>query len=137
MAEAADWSLQKAIHTALLASAAVTGPLGGPNVYDHVPRGQAFPYVTFGQSTARDWSTGSDDGLEVVVTLHVWSRAAGRDETATIMTALREALHEQPLAIGDHTLINLRHELSEIRRDPDGDQFHGIVRLRAAIETAA
>ena len=36
----------------------------------------------------------------------------------------------------DHHLVNLRHELSEARLDPDGDTFHGIVRYRAVTEPA-
>jgi hypothetical protein len=34
----------------------------------------------------------------------------------------------------DHELVNLRHEFSEARPDPDGDTFHGIVRYRAVTE---
>ncbi len=131
-----DWSLQKAIHAALVADASLTALVGGPHVYDHVPRGQPYPYVTFGQSSSRDWSTGTDHGLEMIVTLHVWSRAAGRDEATRIMDAMRTVLHDQPLALDNAHLVNLRHEFSEIRRDPEGDQFHGIVRLRAVVETA-
>ena len=134
MSHHADWSLQKAIHATLVADAAVVASLGGPRIYDHVPRGQAYPYVTFGQSIVRDWSTGTDDGVEIVVTLHVWSRAAGRHEAADVMDAVRVALHDRPLTVEGSLLVNLRHELSEVRRDPDGDQFHGIVRLRAALE---
>ena len=36
----------------------------------------------------------------------------------------------------DHHLVNLRHEFSEARLDPDGDTFHGIVRYRAVTEPA-
>ena len=33
-----------------------------------------------------------------------------------------------------HRLINLRHEFSEARRDPDGETTHGIARFRAVTE---
>ena len=68
------WELQKAIHGALTSDAEVIALLGGARIYDDVPRGAELPYVTFGQSTARDWSTGSEAGSEHIVTLHVWSR---------------------------------------------------------------
>ena len=45
-------------------------------------------------------------------------------------------LHDRPLMLADHHLVNLRHEFSEARLDPDGDTFHGIVRYRAATELA-
>jgi hypothetical protein len=65
------WVLQKAIYEALVANAALVALLGAPRVYDDVPRGAAFPYVTFGPSVVRDWSTGSEGGTEHLLTLHV------------------------------------------------------------------
>jgi hypothetical protein len=45
-------------------------------------------------------------------------------------------LHDQPLTLVDHDLVNLRHEFSEARPDPDGDTYRGIVRYRAVTEPA-
>ena len=50
------------------------------------------------------------------------------------MSAVRDALHEAELALAGHRLINLRHEVSEASRDPDGETYHGIVRFRAVPE---
>lgn len=130
----AGWALQKAIHAALTADAALTGLLGGPQVFDDAPQATAFPYVILGQSTERDWSTATEDGTEHLLTLHVWSRKAGRRETREIMEAVRGALHDRPLAMAGHRLVNIRHELSEARRDADGETYHGIVRYRAVTE---
>ena len=47
---------------------------------------------------------------------------------------LRAALHDQPLTLSGHRLINLRHEHSEARREPDGETYHGIARFRATTE---
>jgi hypothetical protein len=33
-----------------------------------------------------------------------------------------------------HSLINLRHQHSEVRRDPDGETLHGLARFRAVTE---
>ena len=132
----ASFALQKAMHAALTTNPALLALLGGPRVYDHVPRGAAFPYVTFGQSTERDWSTGSEPGHEHLVTLHVWSRAAGGKEAQEIIGAVRAALHDQPLALTGHRLVNLRQEFAEVRRDADGETTHGLVRLRAVTEPA-
>ena len=71
-----SFALQKAFFLKLTADAALAALLGGARIYDDVPVRGEFPYVTFGQTTERDWSTGTDDGAEHVVTLHVWSRAA-------------------------------------------------------------
>jgi uncharacterized protein DUF3168 len=132
-----SWALQQSIFAALTANITLLTLLGGPRVYDDVPQASAFPYLTFGQSTTRDWSTGSDDGSEHVLTLHVWSQARGKKEAHEIMGAVRTALHDQALSLGGHRLINLRHEFSEARREPDGDTIHGIVRYRAVTEPAS
>jgi len=130
----ASHDLQKSIYAALTGSPSVTALLGGPRVYDDVPREAVPPYVTLGQSTVRDWSTGSEDGHEHILTLHVWSQAAGRKETQEIIGALEATLHDASLALAAHRLINLRHEFSDTRRDPDGETYHGIVRYRAVTE---
>ena len=130
----ASFALQKALHTALTTNAGLLALLGGPRVYDDVPRGAPFPYVTFAQTIERDWSTGGEEGREHVVTLHVWSRAAGSKEAQEIVGAVRAAIHDQPLALAGHRLVNLRHEFSEVRRDADGETYHGLVRLRAVTE---
>jgi hypothetical protein len=130
----AAFALQKAIHSTLVADADVVARLGGARVYDDVPRGAALPYVTFGPTTKRDWSAGDDPGNEHIMTLHVWSNAAGRKETQEIIGAMRDALHDQSLALAGYRLINLRHEFSDTRREPDGDGYRGIVRFRAVTE---
>ena len=130
----AGWSLQRSVFQALIADGKLTGLLGGERVYDHVPRGASFPYVTFGQSVERDWSTGGEDGSEHILTLHVWSQSAGRKQAEAIMAAMRRALHDRSLALSGYRLINLRHEFSDARRDPDGETVHGIMRLRAVTE---
>jgi hypothetical protein len=51
-----------------------------------------------------------------------------------IMQVLRSVLHARDLTLDGHRLVNLRHELSEARREADGETYHGIVRLRAVTE---
>jgi len=130
----ASWALQQAVFAALTADVALLALLGAPRVYDDVPQGTDYPCLTFGQSLARDWSTGTEPGHEHILTLHVWSQARGKRQAHEIMGALHAALHEQPLSLAGHRLINLRHEHSEARRDPDGDTIHGIARFRAITE---
>jgi hypothetical protein len=137
MMSSAGFALQKAIFEKLTSDAPTLAALGGPRVYDDAPARTEFPFVTFGQSSERDWSTGSDEGYEHLVTLHVWSRARGRREAEQVIAAARAALHDQDLTLSGHRLINLRHEFSEARRDSDGETFHGIARFRAVTEVEA
>src|SRR5262245_37804789 len=112
----ASWALQQSIFARLSADAPLVALLGAARVFDDVPQGSDFPYLTFGQSTARDWSTGSEDGSEHILTLHVWSKERGKRQAQEIMGAVRTALHDQALTLPGHRLINLRHEFSEARR---------------------
>lgn len=130
----ASWALQQAIFASLTSDSGLLALLGGAHVYDDVPPRAPFPYVTFAPGSARDWSTGSDIGTEHAIVLHVWSRAAGRKEALAILDALTERLHEAPLELVGHQLVNLRHESSDVRRDADGETCHGIVRFRAVTE---
>jgi hypothetical protein len=132
----ASWSLQQSVFAALTANAALTALLGSDRIYDDVPQGAPKPYLTLGQTTVRDWSTGTEEGNEHLVTLHVWSDARGKKEAGEIAEAARSALHDQPLTLVGHRLVNLRHEFSEARRDPDGSTIHAILRFRAVTEPA-
>jgi hypothetical protein len=134
MMSSSGFALQQAIFQKLSNDAATVAALGGTRIYDDVPARAEFPFLTFGQSTERDWSTGTDAGQEHLVTLHVWSRGRGRKEAETAIAAAREALHDQALTLAGHRLVNLRHEYSEARRDSDGETFHGIARFRAVTE---
>ena len=130
------WELQKSIYAALIADGALTTLLGGAHIYDDVPRGAQLPYVTFGQSTVRDWSTGTDPGHEHLFTMHVWTRVNGERQAHQIMSAIRDRLHDTTLPLSGFSLINLRHEFSDSFREPDGETIHGVVRYRAVTEPA-
>lgn len=130
----AGWALQKAIYEALSDDAELLTLLGGVHIYDDAPQRTRFPYITFGRTVVRDWSTGTEDGSEHIVTLHVWSRIAGRSQVYEIMRVVRDRLHDQQLAVSGYALVNLRWEFSDARREPDGETYHGIVRYRAVLE---
>jgi hypothetical protein len=36
----------------------------------------------------------------------------------------------------DHTLVNFRFSVADVRRDPDGRTYHALVRFRAVTEPA-
>lgn len=133
----AAWELQKAIYGKLVADAGLLAALGGARVYDDVPRGAPFPYVTFGPATARDWSTGTEAGTEHHIALRVWSKAGGEREVHLVLEAIRLALHEAALAITGHRLVSLRHDMSDTGRATDGETYAGVARFRAVTEPAS
>lgn len=133
MSSAAE-DLQRSLYQLLRTHAPLVSLLGSARIYDDVPQRAELPYVTFGQGLVRDWSTGTEEGSEHIVTLHVWSRVPGRKQVYQIIDVLRGLLHEQAPVLAEHRIVNLRHELSEARRDSDGEIYHGIVRLRIVME---
>jgi hypothetical protein len=130
----ASWELQKAVFSKLSGDAPVTALLGANRIYNDVPRAAVLPYVTLAGSAIRDWSTGSEDGHEHVLTIGIWSRANGEREVHRVLSAIEDALHDHDLALENHHLVNLRAEFSEVRRDADGETSRGTLRLRAITE---
>ena len=130
-----SFALQKAVVAALIVDAAVGG-LIADRIYDAPPRDAAFPYVTVGQTSLADWSTGSEEGAEHRLVLHAWSRERGKRQCYEIMDAIEATLHDAALVLDGHALVNLRFEFAETRRDPDGITYHGVMRFRAVTEVA-
>ncbi len=128
------WEIQKAVYTALKGDSALAALLGGMRIYDDVPRGAAFPYVTFGPATARDWSTGTEAGWEHLITLRAWSKAGGEKEVHLVLEAMRAVLHEAALTLDGYRLVNLRYEASDTLRGADGESYQGVARFRAVTE---
>lgn len=125
--------VQKALYAKL--STALT-----PEVYDHVPKGAAFPYVTIGDDTSIPWDTkagaAGDDGFgeEMTVTIHAWSRAAGRKEVKDLGAAIYVALHNQTLTMDDHHLLMMQFEFADSFLDADGVTYHGVSRYRLIVQ---
>lgn len=128
--------LQRGVFAALTGDAALSGALGGAKVYDHAPANVAFPYVTFGRTALYDWSTGTETGNEHLFTLHVWSKAKGKDEAHQLMQLVKSALEDAPLELSGFVLVNLRHEFAEVRFDDDLAVYRGLLRFRAVTEPA-
>jgi hypothetical protein len=133
----ATWHLQQAVHAALAADTEVLSLLGDAHIYDDVPQGAAFPYITLAAFTLRDWATGTEPGAEITFTVNAWSRGAGHKQAHLLADAVRVALHEAPLTITAHHLINLRHESSDTHRERDGDTYRVAARFRAVLEPTA
>ena len=125
----ASWSLQKTVFSALTANAPLSARITG--VYDQVPEGTAFPYVTIGEATATDWSTKTSTGQAHTLTLHAWSQSTGRQQAKEILGLVHNALNDQAFAVDGAELVLLQHVFSETIADPDGRTTHGVIRFRA------
>ena len=133
MTASAEIALRASVRAALLADALLAAMVD-TRIYDGPPRAAAMPYVSFGEVRLRDWSTGSDYGVEHVLTLDIWSLQPGMRETLAIADRLGAILQDAALTLDGHRLVDLRFVSLDTRREQNGRIAHGILRLRAVTE---
>ena len=105
-----------------------------------MPQGTDLPYLTLRpvhrRATGPPAATRTETAASTSSPCTCGRNARGKKQAHEIIGAIRTALHDQPLTLTGHRLVNLRHEFSEARRDPDGETIHGIARFRAVTEPA-
>jgi hypothetical protein len=130
----AHWALQEACVAALAANAGVKALIGDPaRIYDDVPRGPVYPYLTMGEGGETDWSFQGGEGVELRLIATAWSRYAGRKEAKYLIDRIRTVLHDANLVVSGWRLVNLRFESADYARGPGG-AYRGTARFRAAME---
>lgn len=99
-------------------------------VYDAVPQGADYPYVTmdYSVSTNDDLLGGYRKDVRYYY-LSVWSRAYGSEEVYSIMASI-DALNETPLTLSSGDMVSLRVERKRTSREPDNLTFMGQLTLR-------
>lgn len=128
-----ELELQGAIVARLKADPAVMALVNG-RIYDSVPQGAAFPYVTIGPVDSVTDDADCITGLDVAQQIDCWSRAPGFPECKKIVDAVRASLHDFDLVLASNALAFFEHRTTRITRDPDGLTSHGILGFEAAVE---
>ena len=136
MSVKAELALRSAIRSAALNNQALAAAVNG-SFYDGAPRDAVFPFVTFGDVSLRDWSTGSDRGLEHQLTLEIWSLQPGHGEVLKLADQLQSFLQSASLTLQGFQLIDLRFLGFEARREANGRFAKGRLRFRAITEESA
>ncbi|MFA5313221.1 MAG: DUF3168 domain-containing protein [Methanomassiliicoccales archaeon] len=136
--ESAMSDLQAAVYAKITADTGTGGLLaaGAPmisGVFDEVPEGQAFPYITIGDNTELPWSTFGKDGNNEVLTLHIWSQAKGFREAELILKRLNVVL-KGDLTISGNVHAGTNYEGADTSRDPDGITRQIIARYRVYVQ---
>jgi hypothetical protein len=89
-----------------------------------------YPYIELGSRQVIAADAGGDTGQELYIDIHVWSRAAGRLQLETIMAAIYDALHLQPLTVTGRPVANCWFETSRTLDQQDGLTLHGVSTFR-------
>jgi hypothetical protein len=121
--------LQIAIVAALKAA-----DVAGDRVYDTVPPGAEFPYVSISGSQVLPDKADCIDGTEVFVQLDAWSRAQGYPEVMGIAGGVVDALDDEPIVVDGFHLVVLELQNLSYLRDPDGLTRHAAISFRALLQ---
>ncbi|MGW7598116.1 DUF3168 domain-containing protein [Streptomyces antimycoticus] len=116
------WPLQKAVYAALTADTALMALVSG--VYDEVPEGSAYPYVSIGSITELVDDAHNQRGLSTNVVLHVWSTQLGFREAAEVFAAVDAVLDRRPLTVEGYRDVSVAHQQHQELRDPDPEIRH-------------
>ena len=131
-------AIQQAIYTTLTGYAPLMAVVTG--VYDNVPQAidsgsaTAFPYVTIGEDVIVEWDTDDSLGANATVTVHTWSRKAGRKECKAIQSHIFDALARKEISVSGYTLVTIEFEGEETFLDFDGETRHGVSTFRIYID---
>lgn len=92
---------------------------------------QEYPYVTFGEFAADQADCLTAEGVDMDMTIHVWSRQPGMLETQLLMDIVKDTLHGKSFALtGAVQHVTTIWEYATTLRDPDGLTRHGVLRFR-------
>jgi hypothetical protein len=117
-------ALQKALYEKLSAS------LSAP-VFDAVPEGTPYPYVTLDYEATDNTTPISGKKRENrLFYLSVWSNYQGQAEVKRINGEIADALDEIALPLSTGTAVSVRVLRTETNREPDGKTYMGSVTLR-------
>ena len=128
-------ALAKAIHLALSNNLAVQSILGqDARLYDHAPEDPIYPYLTYGPMRSADIGGDASPMTAHNLTLHLWSRYAGRAEIMTMLQAVSGALESGSWQLSEGHLVSANVIFTDQFRAPDGHTLHGIIRLNATTQ---
>jgi Protein of unknown function (DUF3168) len=133
MTLAANWELQKAVHAALVADAALSA-LVAARIYDRPPADVAFPFVALGDTEIVPDGAGSDGAAVHRLSFSVWSQAQGRRETKEIMSALDAVLQDAGLPLAGHVIVNLQLERASVAYAIEAEALRGRLSFRVYTE---
>ncbi len=128
-------ALRAAILAAAQGDAELAGLMGGTvRIHDEPPRAAEPVYAVFGDTEARDWSTGSDRGHEQDAAIAVWAREGSARSALLAAERIAALLDGAALALAGHRLVNLRVAGIDVRREPGTGLARVTLRIRAVTE---
>ncbi|MEV0843610.1 DUF3168 domain-containing protein [Actinocatenispora sera] len=88
-------------------------------VYDEVPEGTAYPYVTISGLDATPDNALGELGSSVNITLNVWSKYRGYAQAQRIAARVDALLDHQPLSVAGYRDVSVLQQALRAVRDPN------------------
>ena len=98
-------------------------------VLDQAGPNQEYPYCTIGEFTASESDTLTEQSIDFEVTVHIWSRQPGMQESQQLMTKAKDALDRQVLPVAGFQWVTAIWNFAQTLREFDGETRHGILRF--------
>ena len=113
--------------------AALDAGLSAP-IYDSVPQGAAYPYVTieYQDSSRANWLSNRKD--QKIMYFSVWSDYRGQKEVLQIMAEIDTLLHDQKFTLSTGRVAQSQVLSKRTNRESDGVTFMGQLRLQVLLE---
>jgi hypothetical protein len=127
-------ALRKAMRDALLADASLLSALGAARVYDIAPPQAQAPWIAFGDTRLRDWSSASGRGVEILAQIDVVSTQPGQREALELAELVTRRLDDAALPLAGWRLVRLAFVGADARRSDQNRFARVALRFRALIE---
>lgn len=120
-------SVQRTIFSTLANDSTLRGLVSG--VFDEVPTGTSFPYITLGDMTEVGFNTFDRDGADTTITIHIWSKYRGNSEIFRILDRVNALLDGAALSTTPERLVKIEYENGVTSHEPETRHFVARYRL--------
>lgn len=128
-----ELELQGAIVARLKNDSSVTA-LVSTRIYDPVPTGPTFPYVSFGPRDAFSDDAECITVFVITMQIDVWSRVQGPAEALRVADAVRASIHNYDFTLSTNGFVLFEHRITRTFRDPDGITTHAAMTFEGFVQ---
>lgn len=131
----APQEVQKTLFTVLSGDAELQTKIGGvpadPKVYDLVPQGVAYPYITIDVNMS-DRGNQTGEGWQGEPQINVWAQGDnfGKKFVQEVQKRIDELIHNQNLCVDGWNLLVCKRTIADVFKETDNVTVHGVQRFK-------
>lgn len=93
-------------------------------IFDYVPSGHPFPFISIGEGTEEMFHTFSRFGRDISLNIHIFSQHEGFKQAQVILDRVVSLLDYNDIEVDDFDVVYLRYANGQRIREPDGITHH-------------